>query len=313
VPTLASESLGAIALAGLFLRAGDSVGQALWRGVFTSISAFCNAGFALQTDSLIPYQSDPLVLHTVGVLIILGGISPMAIFALVPLARRSVVPVLAQAKLALVAAGVLLVGGFVSILAFEWNASLSGLSVLDKLHNAWFQSVSLRTAGFNSVDLTLMHPATLVIAIVWMFIGGSPGGTAGGVKTTTIAILFLSVIQSIRGRTGLEVFGKRIPGKTRARAAAVVAIAACTGTLALVAIFLTQAMPDRVAVFEVFSALGTVGLSIGGTGLLDGVGKLIIIFCMFVGRVGGLSLLMFLSARKFVPRVGRPVEEVDVG
>lgn len=311
--TVAAETLGALLLTVLFLRAGDSFGQALWRGVFTSISAFCNAGFALQTDSLIPYQSDPLVLHTVGVLIILGGLSPLAIFALVPLIQRSVLPVPAQAKLCLIAAALLLVGGFLFILGFEWNASLRGLSAWDKVHNAWFQSVTLRTAGFNSVDLSLIEPATFVLVLIWMFIGGSPGGTAGGVKTTTIAILVLSVFQSIRGRTSLEVFGKHIPEKSRARATAVVAIAASVTTIALVFVLLTQAMPERTAVFEVFSALGTVGLSIGGTAELDGTGKLIIIFCMFVGRVGGLSLLMFLSARRFIPRVGRPVEEVDVG
>lgn len=313
VLTLVSELLGALTLSALFLRAGDSLGRAVWRGVFTSISAFCNAGFALQSDSLIPYQHDPLVLHTVGILIILGGLSPLAIFAIVPLVRRSVSPVLAQAKLALTAAAVLLVCGFSFILALEWNASLEGLSIVDKIHNAWFQSVTLRTAGFNSVDLTLIHPATLVLTLVWMFIGGSPGGTAGGIKTTTAAILVLSVIQSIRGRTSLEVFGKLIPEKTRARATAVVAVAAGTGTIALVAVLLTQSMTERQAAFEVVSALGTVGLSIGGTGKLDSVGKLIIMICMFVGRVGGLSLFMFLSARKFVPKVGRPIEEVDVG
>lgn len=151
------------------------------------------------------------------------------------------------------------------------------------------------------------------MTLVWMFIGGSPGGTAGGIKTTTAAVLVLSVVQSIRGRSSLEVFGKLIPEKTRARATAVVAIAGGTGAVALVAILLTQSMPERQAVFEVVSALGTVGLSIGGTGQLDSVGKVIIMMCMFVSRVGGLSLLMFLSARKFVARVGRPIEEVDVG
>lgn len=311
--TLVTEAVGAAVLMTLFLLEGDSWGMAAWRGVFTSISAFCNAGFALQSDSLIPYQTAPLILHTVGTLIILGGLSPLAVFAIVPLARRCVVPILAQAKLALAAAGVLLVGGFLFMLAFEWDASLAGLSLQDKLHNAWFQSVTLRTAGFNSVDLTVIQPATLTLTLIWMFIGGSPGSTAGGVKTTTIAVLVLSVIQSIRGRASLEVFGKLIPERTRGRAAAIIAVAASTGVMALVAIQLTQGMSNRLAVFEVFSALGTVGLSIGGTGQLDGVGKIIIIICMFVGRVGGLSLLMFLSARTYVPRVGRPEEEVDVG
>jgi trk system potassium uptake protein TrkH len=286
---------------------------ALWRGVFTSISAFCNAGFALQSDSLIPYQQSPLVLHAIGALIVLGGLSPLAVFALPAVLRRSPAPVPAQARLALSAAGVLLVGGFFFMLTFEWSHSLRGLGIADKLHNAWFQSVTLRTAGFNSVDISLVRPATLILMLSWMFIGGSPGGTAGGVKTTTVSVLALSVLQAIRGQWTLEVFGKRVPERTRAKAAVVASVAALTGLTALVAVLLTQNMPPRMAVFEVVSALGTVGLSIGGTAELDGIGKAIIIVCMFVGRVGGLTLLMFLSTRRAPPTIGRPAEEIDVG
>jgi trk system potassium uptake protein TrkH len=219
----------------------------------------------------------------------------------------------AQARLALGAAVVLLVVGFFFILAFEWHDSLRGLGLSDKLHNAWFQSVTLRTAGFNSVDITLARSATLILMLIWMFIGGSPGGTAGGVKTTTVSVLALSVVQTIRGQWTLEAFGKRIPERTRAKAAVVVAIAATTALTALVAVLLTQNMPARLALFEVVSALGTVGLSLGGTAELDGIGKAIIIVCMFVGRVGGLTLLMFLSSRRAPPTLGRPEEEIDVG
>jgi trk system potassium uptake protein TrkH len=311
--TLVVEGVGAVVLSIAFAAQGDSPTMAFWRGVFTSISAFCNAGFALQSDSLIPYQHSPLILHTVGALIVLGGLSPLAVFALPAVLRRSPAPVSAQARLALGAAGVLLIGGFFFLLAFEWNDSLRGLGVADKLHNAWFQSVTLRTAGFNSVDITLVRSATLILMLMWMFIGGSPGGTAGGVKTTTVAVLALSVVRAIRGQWTLEAFGKRIPERTRVKAAVVVAIAAITGLAALVAVLLTQNMPTRIAVFEVGSALGTVGLSIGGTAELDGLGKAIIIVCMFVGRVGGLTLLMFLSSRRASPTLGRPEEEIDVG
>jgi trk system potassium uptake protein len=313
VLTFVAEVLGTALLLPAFLSHGDTWSVALWRSVFTAISAFCNAGFALQTDSLVPYQSSPLVLHTIGSLIMLGGLSPIAIFALPSLARRSTRPVSAHAKLSLVATGALLVTGFLYILAFEWNDSLSTLSVLDRLHNAWFQSVTLRTAGFNSIDFAEVRPVTLSLMMLWMFIGGNPGGTAGGVKTTTISVLVLSVIQVIRGRKSLDVFGKRIGERTRAKAAVVVTLASATGVLALVAILLTQSMPPGVALFEVVSALGTVGLSTGGTAHLDGIGKIVISLSMFVGRVGGLSLLMFLSSKKSLQAIARPEEELAVG
>lgn len=311
--TVITEALGALVLTFAFLRAGDGVGGALWRGVFTSISAFCNAGFALQTDSLIPYRHSPLVLHTVGVLIIAGGLSPAVAFALPALLRRSTMPVSAEVRLAVTTTAALLVGGFLFFLAFEWSDGLAGLGFLDKVHNAWFQSVTLRTAGFNSVDLGAVRPATVSLMLLWMFIGGNPGSTAGGVKTTTIAVLAASVLHAIRGQWTLEVYGKKIPERTRARATVVVAIAAASGLVALVALQLTQSMPLELALFEVVSALGTVGLTIGGTAELDGIGKGIIVACMFIGRIGGLTLLMFLSSRRAPATLGRPEEEINVG
>lgn len=311
--TLTAEGIGAVVLAFGFSQMGDKLPIAIWRGLFTSISAFCNAGFALQSDNLISYQRSPLILHTVGVLILLGGLSPVVVFALPAIVRRSAEPVLAQARLALAATVALLAGGFFFILAFEWNDSLKELQLVNKLHNAWFQSVTLRTAGFNSIDLTVIHPATLTLMLLWMFIGGNPGGTAGGVKTTTLAVLVLSVVGAIRGQWTLEVFGKRVPEHTRARAIVVVAVAATVSIVALVSIQLTQDMSTRLAVFEVVSALGTVGLSIGGTAQLDGIGKAIIAVCMFIGRIGGLTLLMFLSNRRAPATLGRPEEEISVG
>ncbi len=311
--TAITEAAGALALSGAFLAQGDSLGTALWRGTFTSISAFCNAGFALQSDSLVGYQNSPLILHTVAVLIMLGGLSPVVVFALPGLLRRSPSPAPAQVYLALTATGALLLSGFGAYLAFEWQASLASLSFWDKLHNAWFQSVTLRTAGFNSVDLTATRPATLTLMLIWMFIGGNAGGTAGGVKTSTVGVLLLSAISAIRGRWTLELFGKRIADRTRAKAATTVTIALLGAFVALLAVQLTQNMPTKLAVFEVISALGTVGLTIGGTARLDSVGKMVITACMFVGRVGGVTLLMFLSSRRPTPPLGRPEEEVDVG
>jgi len=223
------------------------------------------------------------------------------------------VPVAAQARLSLVAAGALLVMGCLFVLVFEWSDALGALPLADRIHNAWFQSVTLRTAGFNSINVAAVHPSTLSLMMLWMFIGGNPGGTAGGVKTTTVSVLVLSVVHAIRGKWALDVFGKRIPERTRSKAAVIVTVAAITAVVALVAIQLTQQMPTRLAAFEVISALGTVGLSIGGTSHLDGIGKVIIAGCMFVGRVGGLTLLMFWSSRRSAIMIGRPEEDIDVG
>jgi trk system potassium uptake protein TrkH len=308
-----AEGAGAVCLFAMFLYHGDAITTAAWRGVFTSVSAFCNAGFALQSDSLIPYQSSAVVLHVVAALIVLGGLSPLAVFSIPALARHSNRPVPAQAKLSLAAAGLLLVLGFCFVLAFEWNQSLGNLPFFDRLHNAWFQSVTLRTAGFNSIDVAVVRPATLSLMMIWMFIGGSPGSTAGGIKTTTASVLVLSVVHVVQGKWTFEAFGRRISERTRAKAAVVVSLAAATAAIALVVIQLTQEIPARSALFEVISALGTVGLSVGATSQLDAIGKLIITGCMFVGRVGGLTFLMFLRTRRQPKSIGRPEEEIDVG
>jgi trk system potassium uptake protein TrkH len=195
----------------------------------------------------------------------------------------------------------------------EWNHTLAHLSWADRIHNAWFQSVTLRTAGFNSLDFALLQPASLTLSMIWMFIGGGPGGTAGGVKTTTAAVMLLSVANVIRGSSRVTVFGRHVGERTRHRAAAVVTLASATLLAAVLALQLTQNLPGVDLLFEAVSALGTVGLSLGATARLDEIGKIIIMVCMFTGRVGGLSLLMFMSSRSLPLPVGRPEEDLDVG
>jgi len=309
--TFVTEAIGAAPLAALFLAQGDTPLQAIWRGVFTSISAFCNAGFALQTDSLIPYQHQPLILHVVGGLIVLGGLSPAAALAAPGVLRKK--ERRAQIYLVLGVSAILLVAGFFFIAAVEWDASLSGLPWFDRLHNAWFQSITLRTAGLNSIALDSLQPATLLIMMASMFIGGSPGGTAGGIKTTTAAILFLSVAAAIRGGKVISVFGRRISTTTVDRAAATATLGALTVFVTILALLLTQAMPTSEAVFEAVSALATVGLSVGGTAHLDSVGKLIVAFAMLAGRVGPLSLFAFLATHESSRSAQHPVDTIDVG
>ena len=296
--TVMAEGLGALVLAGLFYFSGDSLGQAAWRGLFTAISAFCNAGFALQTNNLIPYQGNPLILHVIALLIIFGGLAPVTSL-LVPrwLAGR---PVGVGVRLVLVTTAVLLIGGAILFLAFEWHGVLSGLTVADKIHNAWFQSVTLRTAGFNSVDLGgVMNPSCLIM-ICLMFIGGSPGSTAGGVKTTTIALLVMTFWASVTGRSEVIVQNLRIPAGTINRAITIVCSGALVWVVMALMLEMTQQIPARELLFEVTSALGTVGLSLGATNHLDGIGKIIVMVAMFAGRIGPMTLFMLLSVDRSV-------------
>ena len=291
--TLLAELAGAVLLTVSFLGAGDPLSLALWRGLFTSISAFCNAGFALQSDSLIAYQTSPLVLHTVAALIVLGGLAPATCLVLPDWARGRAMQL--APRIALVTTATLLLAGSVFFLVFEWNSTLAELSFIDKLHNAWFQSVTLRTAGFNSVDISGVLAPTFLIMLSFMFIGGSPGGTAGGVKTTTIGVLGMTFWASITGHNEVIAQNRRIPHSIINRAITVVGSGALVWLLAVLALQITQQLPARELVFEVTSALGTVGLSQGATPHLDGIGKIIIILTMFIGRVGPMTLFTLLS------------------
>ena len=311
--TFVSEACGAAILATAFWAHGDELTVAVWRGVFTAVSAFSNAGFALQSDSLVPYQHSPVILHTIASLVILGGLSPVAVFALPKLAQRRRAPLSAYVRLALYSTSILLVGGFLFILAFEWRGSLGELGFFDKFHNAWFFSVTLRSSGFNTIDVDAIQPATLNLMLLWMFIGGNPGGTAGGVKTIPAALMVLSIVQALRGQWTLEAFGKRIPERARTKSIVVIVAAMSLVFVVLTAIQLTQNIPTQMALVEVVSSISTTGLSLGATALLDGIGKTIIIASMFIGRVGGLALLMYLSDRQAPPSLARPEERLHVG
>lgn len=309
--TVVSELAGGLLLSGLFWTSGDSFGTGLWRGIFTAVSAFCNAGFALQTDNLVGYQNNPWVLHTVSWLIVVGGLGPAVIGTLVPMARRRHVSL--HAKLAVSMTVFLLLSGFVLYAALEWNHSLANLATADRLHNAWFQSVTLRTAGFNSVDISQTHVTTLNLMLAWMFVGGCPGSTAGGIKTTTAALLLIAVWAAVSGRDRGTVFRVRVPHRTVYKAAALTTISILVHLVAFSALELTQSMSPGAALFEVVSAMGTVGLTIGASAQLDDIGKVIIMICMFIGRVGPLTLFLLLDDQTTKVDWERPEENVPVG
>lgn len=309
--TLISELLGALLLATRFsITYGDSVSMALWRGLFTAVSAFCNAGFALQTESLVPYQNDALVTLIVSTLIIVGGLGPVVVTSLLDMPRRRrAIPV----ELMLFTSAALVVSGTVLFAAFEWENVLSGMSLGDRLHNAFFQSVTLRTAGFNSIDFGALLPQTQALMLLYMFVGGCPGSTAGGIKTTTFAVILLSVVATITGRPETVYRSRRINHETFYRSVAIVVLGATSILFLWISLLLTQRIPALPALFETVSALGTVGLSVGVTGDLDEVGKVLVAFGMFAGRLGPMTLLFIFADRRGSPRWRYPETGLPVG
>lgn len=308
--TLIVEFLGAVLLAGLFYSAGDPISTAIWRGLFTSISAFCNAGFALQSDSLVAFQSHPLVLQVVSGLIILGGLAPATSLAVPSLLRGKRIPI--PARLALITTVMLLLVGTLCMLAFEWSGLLAEMNLLDKIHNAWFQSVTLRTAGFNSLALEQSAGPTLLVMIILMFIGGSPGGTAGGIKTTTLGVLAITFWNQIGNRSEVITQKRRIHPSTIYRAVTIVVAGGIVWILILLMLMVTQNIPARALVFEATSAIATVGLSLGATTELDQIGKIIIIVAMFAGRLGPITLFMLLTDSQSGTEKRYPVERISL-
>jgi trk system potassium uptake protein TrkH len=307
--TFLAEGIGAVILSGLFYASGDPFALALWRGVFTAISAFCNAGFALQTDSLLPYQNQAGILHTVALLIVMGGMAPATCLFIPRWLRGKKIPI--ATRIALVTTAALLLAGTIFFLSLEWNGVLQGLSIGDKIQNAWFQSVTLRTAGFNSVDISQIADPTLLIMVLFMFIGGNPGGTAGGVKTTTVAIVAMAFWTNIIRRDDILIQSKRIDKQTVYRAVTIIMSGVILLILVILMLEITQPIPSRDLIFEATSAIGTVGLSTGATSLLDGIGKIIIIITMFAGRIGPMTLFVLLSSDDRPTSVGR-YPEVEI-
>jgi trk system potassium uptake protein TrkH len=313
VATFGIEAVGASILAICYLRHGFPVGEAVWRGTFQAVSAFCNAGFSLQTDSIVMFQNDTVALLVHAVLIVLGGFGFVVLAWLWSRAsRRTRARAPVQVRVVLWISALLVGLGMVAYAWLEWDHTLGGLSTYHKLLNALFQSITTRTAGFNSVDFTAMRPATILLVMVFMFIGAAPGGTAGGIKITTVAVLAAAIPEIVGTRPGAMLFGREIPTATLQRAATIAVVATVTMVLALFLLLLTEEAPFPILAFETVSALGTVGLSLGVTGALTTTGKLVVIVTMFVGRIGPLTLALALGDRAR-PRVHYPETRIMVG
>ncbi|WP_349307131.1 potassium transporter TrkG [Arthrobacter sp. H35-D1] len=277
---------------------GYSAGHAIWLGLFHSVSAFNNAGFALFSDSLMSFVGDPWICLPIAVAIIIGGLGFPVLFELGRHYRKPLHWSM-NTKLVLSGTGTLLVLGTLFISALEWNnpKTLGALSTADKLLAGFFQSVMTRTAGFNSLDLGQMDPATWLGMDILMFIGGGPAGTAGGLKITTFAVLFFILATEIQGGTAVNVFGKRLSRSVHRQAITIVLLAVALvigSTMALM--LMTDIGFDRLF-FETISAFATVGLSTGITASLPPAGQLLLVFLMFIGRLGPVTLASALALR----------------
>lgn len=278
---------------------GYGFGEALWLGVFHSVSSFNNAGFALYSDSMMRYVADPVICLTMSAAIILGGLG----FPVIMQLRRHLRVVRLwsmHTRLVIWGTALLLVLGTVYITVLEWSnpATLGPLGWPEKLLAGFFQSVQTRTAGFNSVDTSSMYEVTWFGMDALMFIGGGPAGTAGGIKITTFGVLLFIIIAELRGDGVVNVFGKRLSRAVHRQAitVALLAVALVAGGTGLM-MLLTEHALDQV-LFEVVSAFGTVGLSTGITANIPPVGQLLLIVLMFIGRLGPITFASALALRE---------------
>ncbi len=317
---VAKVSFGVEAAVALILTArrivGDDagMGEAAWFGVFHAVSAFNNAGFALFSDSLMGFVSDPWVCVPIMTAIVIGGLGFPVLFELrrqVRFPRRWSM----HTKLVVIGTVVLLVVGTVTITAQEWTNpdTLGPLSVGQKLLAGGFAAVSARTAGFNTLDIAAMHTQTWFTHDVLMFIGGGPAGTAGGLKITTFAVLLFIIVTEVRGGTAVNILGRRI-GRSVHREATTVALLAVAAVLACTWLLLvgTPFSLDQI-LFESISAFATVGLSTGITHLLPPTAQLLLVVMMFIGRLGPLALASALALRARAAMIELPKERPLIG
>ncbi len=314
--TLIMETLGTAVLS---LRFCPQMGwgRGLYNAAFHSISAFCNAGFDLMGRqkpfaSLTGYATDPLVSLTVCALVVIGGIG-FVVWADLLHHRWHFRQYSLHSKIVLTTTAVLLLTGWISFYFLEADHSMSGMSHGERILASLFQSVTTRTAGYNSVDQQALSNPGSLLTVCLMFIGGSPGSTAGGIKTMTVALTVLSVMSIANNRRDPTVFRRRIEEEQVKQALGILAIYAALVLASVTAISIWEPKGMRAILFEVVSALGTVGLTVDGSGTFTAASRVILMLLMYIGRIGGLSLVLILAEKKGRVLLDRPVEKILIG
>ncbi len=296
------ELLGTLVL-GLVFTKDFSISDAFFYGIFHSISAFNNAGFSLFSDSLVRYRNDILLNLTVMFLIILGGIGFVVMDDLFDNIRHRK-RLMQHTKIVIVVTFILIFGGAAIIFFNERHFFFSELSLKETMLSSLFASVTARTAGFNTIDYSMLQPQTLFFTIILMIIGASPGSTGGGIKTTTFTVVLMHIWTTIRGRKDTVIFKRRVPEVLVSRALVIMALAVFYVTIVTFIVEDIEHTGFLTTMFEVVSAFGTVGLSVGNGASLSLVAgfsvpsKIIIIITMLVGRLGPLTLFMALLKQR---------------
>jgi trk system potassium uptake protein TrkH len=314
--SLAVEAVTATALTVRFATGyGMSWGRATYEGVFHAISAFNNAGFALDAGNVTPYATDLWVKLPIMVAFIVGGLGFPVLFELWRRLGKGVTRWSLHAKLTLSTYAVLGVFGIVAITAIEWAnpATLGPLATADKLLVGAFHGLSPRTAGFNSVDVGQMDSASLLVTDILMFIGGGSAGTAGGIKVTTFAVLAFVILAEVRGEPSVHVLGRKLSSDVQRQALTVVLLGVGAVMAATTALLLITDFPLEAVLFETVSAFGTVGLSTGITAAIPQSGQVLLVVLMFLGRVGPITLAAALALRERARRYELPEERPIVG
>lgn len=320
--TIAVESVLAVILFLRFWQGGYEDGPiaSAYSGIFHSISAFNNAGFSLYSDSLARFVTDPVVVLSVSLGFIVGGFGfPILVefwrraAQLRKDSRRSHWTL--HTKITLLATGALLVFGPLVVMTFEWTnpATLGPLDTVDKVLTGWFQGVTPRTAGFNTIDIGSMNEPTLLVITTLMFIGAGPASTAGGIKVTTFAVLGFVLWSEVRGNTDMNVFRRRLPANLIRQALTIALLAIGLVVGATLVMMSVEDLPLTPALFEITSAFGTVGLSTGVTGGLGLSGHLLLVVVMLAGRVGPVTFVTALALRERIPAYRYPEERPIIG
>lgn len=292
--------------------------KALALSAFHSISAFCNAGFSLFSENLLHYRDDVQVNMTIILLILFGGLGFLVLQEMsghfYGAIRRKRLKISLHSKLVLIMTSSLIVFSFVLFLLLEWNHSFKDFTLKEKILSSLFQAVTPRTAGFNTVSLNSLSYASIFLLMVLMFIGACPGSTGGGVKTSTIGVIIAFLKSKVTARDSVNLFYRTLPQEAVIKAFTVVTLAMCVYFISFFVLFISHPWAAmREVFFEVYSAFGTVGLSLGITPKLTDLGKVMINLTMYVGRIGPLTLLYAFSREKAFGKFDFVEESVMIG
>lgn len=317
VGTLIFEGIGALILSIRFAFI-MSPARAVFYGIFHSVSAFCNAGFDLlgcygEYNSLCGFEGDWTINLTISALIITGGLG-FVVWDDISKNKLNIKRYRLHSKIVLAVTASLLVAGTILFLVFEWNNTMAGMNAPTRFLAAFFSSVTPRTAGMNSVDTGALTPASKLLTMILMFIGGSPGSTSGGAKTTTLFVMVAYLWTTMCGKYGIDVFGRRLKEDVVRKAALVIGFNMLLFITGAMVIFAQQPeLGFSDVLFEVISGISTVGMTTGITRSLGTVSRIVIILLMYCGRIGSLSFALSFSENKRVVPLQQPEEEINIG